>query len=154
MWFNYPWVSDRLDPTFYWPTSWNLLGMKDDIFPKETPGQHSLFLHPFWRTPLTDLTGFFLTLQWNAPCKEIEMHLVDCLEAFGSAKRGKQNCQTLMDDFNECTKKLKQFARINAIREERKRQYKEGILKERYAHPPPLDSYFVNDNSGTPQNKS
>lgn len=68
-------------------------------------------LTPFIRTPLTDLTGGLINHQNFGRCANLELKMMDCLEAYG-LDRGKQKCSDLMDDFKECHLKKKQYQRV------------------------------------------
>lgn len=97
---------------------------------------------PWLRSPLTDLTGNLLTHQWYGRCAELEMNLMECLEAYGK-ERGTQKCKDYIQDFKECSNRELQTRRAMAMRYERQRQYYTGERKEadRYAPAPPPESY-------------
>uniref|UniRef100_A0A1A9WKV3 Uncharacterized protein n=1 Tax=Glossina brevipalpis TaxID=37001 RepID=A0A1A9WKV3_9MUSC len=99
-------------------------------------------LSPFFRLPLTDLTGCLLNHQTYDKCGQFEMDMMECLEAYG-AERGKIKCKELIDDFGECFNMRKQMLRIEAMRVERLRQYRNGERKkeELYAESPRIDAY-------------
>lgn len=99
-------------------------------------------LSPWLRSPLTDLTGAIVSHQWYSPCADMELKVLDCLEAYG-LDRGIQKCDVLIEDFNECALKTKQFKRIVAMRIERQRQYlkSERSKEDHYAKGPAPDSY-------------
>lgn len=82
-------------------------------------------LTPWFRSPFTDLTGALVSHQFYGRCADIEMQLVDCMEAYGLT-RSKQKCALLMEDFKECAFRDKQTKRYIAMRQERKRQYNDG----------------------------
>ncbi|XP_005176323.1 NADH dehydrogenase [ubiquinone] iron-sulfur protein 5 [Musca domestica] len=88
---------------------------------------------PYLQTPFTDLTGSLINHQTYDKCGEMEMNMMDCLEAYG-ADRGKKMCKDLIDDYNECFTMHKQMARFHAMRKERMRQ---GT----FADPPRVDAY-------------
>lgn len=77
------------------------------------------------RTPFTDLTGAIISHQWHGSCADMEMKVIDCLDAYGLT-RGKVKCKDLMDDFKECYMRTKQRSRVEAMKDERERQYKAG----------------------------
>lgn len=62
---------------------------------------------PFLRTPFTDLTGCLVNHQYYGRCEEMEMRLMNCLEAYG-VDRGAKKCKDLMDDLYECSSRKKQ----------------------------------------------
>ncbi|KAL3287091.1 hypothetical protein HHI36_001575 [Cryptolaemus montrouzieri] len=99
-------------------------------------------LSPYFKSPLTDLTGAIVSHQWFGRCQKIEEKALDCIEAYGLEK-GLKQCEPLINDFKECSLRRKQFARFEAMVLERERQYKSGELKkgDRYASPPVIDSY-------------
>lgn len=66
---------------------------------------------PFFRSPFTDLTGSLINHQTYDKCGELEMNMMDCLEAYG-AERGQKMCKDLVDDFNECFTMHKQMLRF------------------------------------------
>lgn len=65
---------------------------------------------PFFRSPFTDLTGALVNCQHYDKCGEMEMKMVECLEAYGT-QRGKKKCADLIDDFYECYTGRKQELR-------------------------------------------
>ncbi|XP_023298087.2 uncharacterized protein LOC111680646 [Lucilia cuprina] len=97
---------------------------------------------PFIRSPFTDLTGSLINHQTYDKCGELEMNMMDCLEAYG-AEKGKKMCKDLVDDFNECFTMHKQMLRFQAMRSERMKQYWSGDRKkeELFAEPPRVDAY-------------
>ncbi|XP_044736213.1 NADH dehydrogenase [ubiquinone] iron-sulfur protein 5 [Chrysoperla carnea] len=97
-------------------------------------------LAPFFKTPLTDLTGCIINNQNFGKCADLELKYMDCIEAYG-LDRGKKKCEVLMEDFKECHLKTKQFKRLWEMRKERHRQYLLGESKEHYAEPPKVDSF-------------
>lgn len=70
------------------------------------------------------------------------MKTLDCLEAYG-LERGLKKCDTLIADFRECSLKIKQIKRIQAMHAERQRQIAAGERSKEnsYAPSPPHDSY-------------
>lgn len=94
-------------------------------------------LTPWFRSPLSDLTGSLVNHQFYGRCADIEMQLVECMEAYGLT-RSQQKCDTIMKDFRECTVREKQIKRYVAMRDERHRQYKAGErTKDNLYEPPP-----------------
>lgn len=105
--------------------------------------QASLPLTPFLRIPFTDIFGVLVTNQWNGRCGDIEMKVIDCLEAYGLDRGMKKECKLQLSDYNECLTNHKQRERTNAMRAERERQYAAGerTKENRYADPPPNDAF-------------
>ena len=68
-------------------------------------------LGPFFRSPLTDLTGCLINHQSGGKCAEFEMDMMDCLEAYGMDK-GAVKCKDLIADFQECVSQKKQILRM------------------------------------------
>lgn len=99
-------------------------------------------LSPWLKSPFTDLTGALVSHQWYGHCADMEMKALDCLEAYGLDK-GLKKCDLLIKDFTECTLKIKQFKRANAMRWERNRQYWAGerSKEDLWAKSPTNDSY-------------
>ncbi|XP_037038881.1 uncharacterized protein LOC119076317 [Bradysia coprophila] len=97
-------------------------------------------LSPAFRTPLTDLTGCLHNFQGHKKCGPIEMNMIDCLEAYGM-HMGSKKCKDLIEDFQECSGQQKQLKRVEAMRNERHRQYYFGDRKEHYAPGPKEDAY-------------
>ncbi|KAK4885169.1 hypothetical protein RN001_001440 [Aquatica leii] len=96
---------------------------------------------PVFRSPFTDLTGCLISHQWHGPCRDFEMKVMDCLEAYG-LHNGRIKCDTLIKDFRECAGRRKQDGRVIAMRNERLRQIKSGELsKENAFIPIEPDSY-------------
>ncbi|XP_069681988.1 NADH dehydrogenase [ubiquinone] iron-sulfur protein 5 [Periplaneta americana] len=97
---------------------------------------------PFFRSPFTDLTRDLVNHQLYGRCEEMEMRVMNCLEAYG-ADRGMKKCKDLIDDFQECSTRKKQMLRVAAMKEERERQYKAGerSKQDRYAEAPRIDAY-------------
>lgn len=100
-------------------------------------------LTPCLKSPFTDLGGAILSNQWgDSPCAKLEMKALECFEAYGVAK-GLEKCDTLIQDFTECTTQRKQNQRILAMRMERNKQYRNGerTSEDKYSkNPPPSDS--------------
>lgn len=99
---------------------------------------------PWLRSFATDLTGDQFSSQYFGQCADMEMKLLDCLEAYG-LNRGLKKCEDLMQDFKECVYKKKQFDRIVAMRMERHRQWFKGerSSENHYAPGPKDDSYVA-----------
>lgn len=102
----------------------------------------SATLDPWFKSFFTDLTGDHFSNQYFGECADLEMKLLDCLEAYGMHK-GIRKCEVLMEDFKECVYKRKQFDRIFAMRTERHRQRFSGerSKENHYAPGPKDDSY-------------
>lgn len=65
---------------------------------------------PFFRSPFTDLGGALVNAQHYDKCGELEMRMMECLEAHG-AVRGKKVCSEVIEDFHECFSLRKQQLR-------------------------------------------
>lgn len=80
--------------------------------------------------------------QWHGPCREMELKMMDCLEAYG-LDRGAQKCDAIIKDFQECAGRDKQSRRTLVMRLERNRQYYAGERKKEdlYAPAPTPDSF-------------
>ena len=78
----------------------------------------SQVITPFFRSPFTDLTGALVNAQHYDKCGEMELKMVECLEAYG-VEKGKIKCSELIDDFQECytmrKQQLRTFVRFNSI---------------------------------------
>lgn len=66
---------------------------------------------PFIRSPFTDLTAHLVNHQNNGRCADMEMKVMDCMEAYGVDK-GTIKCDALIKDFQECTGMEKQLRRF------------------------------------------
>ncbi|KAJ2948371.1 hypothetical protein O0L34_g7608 [Tuta absoluta] len=99
-------------------------------------------LSPFFRSPFTDLTGGLVSHQVvGTRCGPIELETMECLERYG-LDRGVRKCRCLIEDFKECQMQAKQYGRFVAMRAERNRQIREGILKDDKKYVTPrVDSY-------------
>lgn len=98
---------------------------------------------PLLRTPFTDMFGITFTAQWvEGLCADLEMQVVDCLDAYG-LDRGIKKCDALIQDFKECATRDKQNKRTLAMVIERERQYWTGerTKENRYAVGPKSDSF-------------
>ncbi|XP_037927831.1 uncharacterized protein LOC119662308 [Teleopsis dalmanni] len=97
---------------------------------------------PFLRTPFTDLTACLINHQTYETCGEMEMNMMECMEAYG-LDRGRQKCADLIADFTECSNKTKQMKRYDAMRFERFKQNMKGERpkEEAFAPPPKIDAY-------------
>ncbi|XP_055839960.1 uncharacterized protein LOC129907671 [Episyrphus balteatus] len=99
-------------------------------------------LGPALRTPFTDLTGCLINHQHYDKCGELEMNMMDCLEAYGVDK-GTRVCSDLISDFQECVGLNKQLLRFHAMRAERYKQLWRGerTREELFAEGPRVDAY-------------
>ncbi|XP_028129250.1 uncharacterized protein LOC114325387 [Diabrotica virgifera virgifera] len=99
-------------------------------------------LSPWLKSPFTDLTGSLVNHQWYGECADMELKVLDCLDAYG-LDRGLKKCDDLIEDFRECALKTKQFKRMYAMRNERHRQHFAGerTSENKYAKGPAYDSY-------------
>ncbi|XP_037075895.1 NADH dehydrogenase [ubiquinone] iron-sulfur protein 5-like [Pollicipes pollicipes] len=95
---------------------------------------------PLFRNPFTDIFGCVMTHQSGFKCQDFEARFGDCMEAYGP-HRGAKECRVYFNDLMECSRMTKQVKRVQEMRAERKRQYKAGELKERYAPPPKIDAF-------------
>ncbi|XP_065200943.1 uncharacterized protein ND-15 [Planococcus citri] len=94
---------------------------------------------PFLQTVFTDWFHMPFDMQYDQICGKIERNFYRCMEAYGG-NRGFKECRDYIDDYRECTSSDKQKARIKAMIEERRRQFKSGERKE-YSKPPRMGSY-------------
>lgn len=69
-------------------------------------------ISPFFRSPITDLTGGLISHQLFGRCAKQEMDMADCLEAYG-LDRGFRKCRDIIGDFIECHTLSKQFRRFS-----------------------------------------
>ncbi|XP_076317341.1 NADH dehydrogenase (ubiquinone) 15 kDa subunit isoform X2 [Tachypleus tridentatus] len=97
----------------------------------------------FIRTPFTDFFGCLGASQGNLRCRDFELNMMNCLEAYG-LRNGSEMCKNEIDDYKECRSQKKQIKRVEAMQKERQRQYKSGERSKSnlYAEPPKLDSYY------------
>lgn len=70
----------------------------------------TLSVTPFIRSPFTDLAGGLLNAQYYTKCGELELKMMECLEAYG-LNRGNIKCNDLIEDFQECYTMRKQQLR-------------------------------------------
>ncbi|KAJ8717424.1 hypothetical protein PYW08_005823 [Mythimna loreyi] len=98
-------------------------------------------ISPFFRSPWTDITGGIVSYQMLGRCQKQEMAMMDCLEAYGLG-RGLVKCKYLLNDYQECHTRTKQFKRFFAMRRERDRQIaaKKLTCDDKYCSPV-IDSY-------------
>lgn len=86
---------------------------------------------PIYRGPVSHFLGQMVTMQLGR-CGDFDMKHQECLEAYGSHPASVP-CSLYRDDLYECMYRSKQMARLNAMRDERQRQYKAGLrTKENY----------------------
>lgn len=64
---------------------------------------------PFIRTPISDLSGAIGTHQNFGKCRNIEMKMINCFEAYGM-NQAETKCVDLIDDYKECFYKTKQVS--------------------------------------------
>lgn len=97
---------------------------------------------PWLKCFMTDLTGDHFSSQYFGRCANLELKVLDCMEAYG-LHRGLKKCEDLMLDYKECVHRIKQFNRVEAMRNERYRQWHSGerSKENRYAPGPKDDSY-------------
>lgn len=96
---------------------------------------------PF-KSPLSDLIGVYSSCQLNTRCRDLELNLVDCLDVYGKKGFFKQ-CVDEFSDYLECLHNAKSQKRVEAMQQERTRQYLAGerTKKDLYGPSPRLDSY-------------
>jgi len=82
-------------------------------------------VEPFYRGPTTHFMAQMVTMQMGR-CGDFELKHQECLEAYG-AHPASVPCSLYRDDLYECMYRSKQIARLNAMRDERQRQYKAGL---------------------------
>lgn len=99
-------------------------------------------MSPFFKSPITDLTGVTISHQWLGRCQQQELKALDCMEAYG-LERGERECRALLNDYTECTLRHKQRARYYDMIDERNRQVKAGEkkLEETLTQSPKVDSF-------------
>ncbi|THK33192.1 uncharacterized protein LOC114841542 [Diachasma alloeum] len=97
---------------------------------------------PLIKTPFTDIFANLQNFQNHPKCAMRELALVDCLEAYGP-QNAEVKCGVLMRDLRECVFRSKQRQRLIIMREERDRQVSDGEREraDKYAKPPPMDTY-------------
>lgn len=121
---------------------------------------------PYIRTHFTDMMSPMFTLQTHPYCKEFDLKLRYCLEAYGKPMAFTK-CKALEEDLHECLHRGKQVCgtfyfipnytnfhsfncylilqtgRLMAMDNERKRQYKAGERTKEgyYAETPKPDSF-------------
>ncbi|CAH1404066.1 unnamed protein product [Nezara viridula] len=89
----------------------------------------------YFKTPLTDLTGTpAYTSQYFGLCMDIEMKMINCLEAYGYYRGVESSCKDIIDDYSECFTRFKQMARHIEIRKVQRQ-------KKSYIEPPRPDCY-------------
>lgn len=72
----------------------------------------SITVDPAFKTPLTDVLGFFGNHQYlgnNNRCRDFEMAMMNCMEAYGR-DQGTIKCDDLIADFRECHAMVKQVS--------------------------------------------
>lgn len=95
---------------------------------------------PMIKGPFTDFLANVRNFQFLKECAQYELHYVDCMEAYGY-HRGKKECRMILNDMYECVMKIKRIRRVEAMQEERYRQYKNGERDKIWAETPPLDLF-------------
>ncbi|KAJ1524290.1 hypothetical protein ONE63_010802 [Megalurothrips usitatus] len=92
---------------------------------------------PAIRTPFTDLLGNLASAQeGNTFCANMEMMMLNCMEQYGY-NRGVKMCGGYIADLRECRLNTYERTRVQIMKEERKRQFRDGKRKERYEECPP-----------------
>lgn len=100
--------------------------------------KYRTFMEPVFKTPITDLFGISLHSQNYAACKDFELRLAECVEAYGFYK-GQEKCEPLILDLDECLYKEKRIHRQEIINGEFQRQINAGERKYEKA---PFISFF------------
>ncbi|KAL7306872.1 NADH dehydrogenase [ubiquinone] iron-sulfur protein 5 [Trichogramma pretiosum] len=93
--------------------------------------------------PIKAFSGHLLPrvdAQLHETCASFEMRMADCLEAYGYIN-GQKKCRDFIADMQECIINGKQKQRVQKMREERHRQFKNGERKECYLKTPEYDAY-------------
>merc|ERR1712055_508945 len=80
-------------------------------------------------------------------CAKIELRWYECAEAYGQYRSHKL-CADLFDDMRECRSHEKEYYRLKAMEDERRRQYWAGerSKESRYAAAPHPDSFMYRAN--------
>lgn len=91
------------------------------------PKYHA-FAEPIFKSPITNWFGASLHAQFNATCKDFELHLAECVEAYGFYK-GQEKCEALIRDLDECLHREKRRHRQEIINGEFLRQIDAGERK-------------------------
>ncbi|VDN53285.1 unnamed protein product [Dracunculus medinensis] len=89
-----------------------------------------VFSTPIIKTPISDKISLPMSQQ-GRPCGFFEELFFRCMEAYG-ARLGRIYCDLENRDFRECLTSDKQRKRINAIRNERRRKYRNGEIAEAF----------------------
>ncbi|XP_006622114.1 uncharacterized protein LOC102672861 [Apis dorsata] len=86
------------------------------------------FMEPIFKTPLTKIFGISIHSQYYSTCKNFELRLAECVEAYGFYK-GQEKCKALILDLDECLYKEKRMHRQEIINGEFQRQINAGERK-------------------------
>lgn len=84
---------------------------------------------PALRTPWTEALGSAYTYQDHPICRDFELRLVDCVEAYGWY-RSQEKCNLLFKDLEECLYNLKRNKRLFLMKQERSRLESKGRKRE------------------------
>ena len=84
---------------------------------------------PAFRTPWTEALGSTYNYQDHPFCRDFELRLANCVEAYGWY-RSQEKCTLLFKDLEECLYSQKRNKRISLMQQERARQSKKGQKRE------------------------
>ncbi|NP_001155303.1 NADH dehydrogenase [ubiquinone] iron-sulfur protein 5 isoform X1 [Apis mellifera] len=96
------------------------------------PPKYHTFMEPLFTSPITDYFGISLHAQCYSACKDFELRLAECVEAYGFFK-GQEKCEPLILDLDECLYKEKRKHRQEIISGEFQRQIDAGERKHEKA---------------------
>ena len=68
---------------------------------------------PYIRTPISDMLGPVVSSQ-RKPCRDFELRLNKCKEAFGKTM-GEKKCMDYLEDYNECCNQFKQVIKYDQM---------------------------------------
>ncbi|KZC06445.1 hypothetical protein WN55_10355 [Dufourea novaeangliae] len=81
-------------------------------------------INPLRNRIFNDLNAAY-NAQTHPVCKNFELRLADCVEAYGF-KKGEEKCNLLVLDLKECLYRTKRQKRIQMIQAVRREQMKKG----------------------------
>ncbi|CAK9822902.1 hypothetical protein ANTRET_LOCUS1338 [Anthophora retusa] len=90
-----------------------------------TTHSFSYTIVPLISTPIADMIKVVDHIQHDALCRNFELHLADCLGAYGFIK-GQTECTVYMEDLMECVHEEKRLHRASIMQGENMRQVKNG----------------------------
>lgn len=79
-------------------------------------------------SPLNEWSSVMVHSQYLAECRDFELNIAKCIDAYGFHKAIKK-CQLLINDFEECVQKEKRRQRFEIISSEFHRQVQAGERK-------------------------